>query len=119
MDLEDLVEVAILCDKYDTVAMVRPFIPGWVKPFLCEHNDVDCDHCEMDEMELDVPGNEEFLTVAWSFGYQNAFQILYEELARSISTNELSQCVTRQGKILEKNMPPDAIGKAYPVSIRP
>lgn len=58
MDLEDLVEVAILCDKYDTVAMVRPFIPGWVKPFLCEHNDVDCDHCEMDEMELDVPGNE-------------------------------------------------------------
>lgn len=30
MVLQKLVDIAILCNKYDTVAMVRPFIPGWV-----------------------------------------------------------------------------------------
>jgi len=27
----DLFCLALLCDKYDTVTLVRPFIPGWVK----------------------------------------------------------------------------------------
>lgn len=39
--------------------------------------------------------------------------MLARELAQSISTNELGQCVTRQGKILEKNMSPGIIGKLY------
>lgn len=112
MNLEDLAEVAILCDKYDTVALVRPFIPGWVQPFLCEHPAVDCDDCEIEETHLGVAGNEEFLTVAWGFGYSNAFRMLSEELLTTVSTNKLGQCVTQHGKILEKKyIPPDLIGK--------
>ncbi|KAE9969229.1 hypothetical protein BLS_005448 [Venturia inaequalis] len=109
MNIEDLVEVAILCDKYDTVAIVRPFIPGWVQPFLCEHTAVDCDDCGMGGMLIGFPaGNEEFLTVAWSFGYSNAFRMLSEQLLTTVGTNKLGQCVTQDGKILEeKKVSPD------------
>lgn len=61
INLQKLVDVAILCDKYDTVAMVRPFIPGWVQPFLCDHNLAkECEECEIEATELTTPGNEEF-----------------------------------------------------------
>ncbi|QDS73114.1 hypothetical protein FKW77_001026 [Venturia effusa] len=96
MELEELLEVAILCDKYDTVAMVRPFIPRWVEPFLRRGYD-------------ELSGDEEYLTIAWTFGYHNEFEGFAKYLVEHIRTNDRGHCVNEKGRIIGWKMPPDII----------
>jgi hypothetical protein len=58
-----------------------------------------------------LPGNEKFLWIAWVFGYEQEFCALATKLQAQVSTNALGQCITRQDKLLESDMPPDIVGK--------
>lgn len=92
MSLEELNRLAIVCDKYDAVATVRPFLKTWLSVRLS-------------------PENEKFLWVYWVFGYKEQFSSLALHLQRIICTNEDGQCLTEGGAVLDEHMPPNIIGK--------
>jgi hypothetical protein len=101
MTRHKLVEVATICDKYDTVAMCRPFIRDWMKPWL-------------KVMVFNRPGNEEFLWITWVFGYAKEFTRLAKYLQTSIYTDDAGNYIANGVKIeiLDNNMPPDLFGRS-------
>ena len=63
-----LVDLAVICDKYDTVAVVRKWLPEWLAPW---------------HKYILLPGFEEWLSVAWTFGDFATFRILTSSLVVS------------------------------------
>ena len=96
LDLDQLFQLAVLCDKYDTFKLVRPWISGWItwlqglKP-TC------------------APGNEDWLFISWSLGKEKIYQTLSKHLVSSVTINEEGQCLGPAGKILGDDMPPGAL----------
>jgi hypothetical protein len=66
---EWLVQIAVLCDKYDVVHVVRPILQGWLTPFtdFCFHY-----------------GYELWIYVAWVFGCPKIFEALAGHIRRNI-----------------------------------
>ncbi|KAF2497605.1 hypothetical protein BU16DRAFT_319275 [Lophium mytilinum] len=62
-----LVELAVICDKYDTVAVIRPFLQEWIG---------------YEEMKVG-PGTEEWIFVAWTFGIRDKFVNGVQDLVRN------------------------------------
>jgi len=95
----DLVDLAVVCDKYDLVSVVRPFfnLHQWLDPY---------------RGETDQEGSEELLHIGWTFGDIKIFK----ETAKSILLNshldsDSGKLINGTGKVLEGNMPSDIIGK--------
>ena len=88
-----LAELAVLCDKYDTVSLVQPFIENWMSPWtlLCLES-----------------GYEDWLFIAWTFGCQQIFDRLAESLVLSTSAGDLDLLFCDE-------MPPEIIGETSPV----
>jgi hypothetical protein len=62
---DSLVKIAELCDKYDTVNVVRPHLESWMRPWIA--------FC----LE---PGYERWLFIAWTFGCPKIFDALAASL---------------------------------------
>ena len=91
---ELLLNICIICDKYDSIEVVRPWLAGWRKPL--EHH-------------------EEFLFIAWALGDQKTFERVCRKLVLESSTNDRNECLTASGKILFSNLPPAVVGQScYP-----
>ena len=107
MSLDELHNLATVCDKYDTVAVIRPFLPNWIEAWLELLGQGDSER-----NERNCAGNEKFLWVAWVFGYKRQFKNLAKYLQLTISTNEEGRCLTAAGLVLEdEQMPPNLMGK--------
>jgi hypothetical protein len=100
----DLYNVAILCDQYDCVQLVQPWLETW----------------------LEYHGKKPFkkisswLFIAWVFGTEGAFESLAAEMAREVQTNQNGDCLDHRGNFIQyKYMPPGIIGKGitHPISI--
>lgn len=95
-----LVELAVFCDKYDTVTIIRPFIANWTAPWT--------------EFCLES-GYEHWLSVAWTFGCQEIFSTVAASLVLSTgSDNDDGDHNTIKGSkywVHSENMPPDIVGK--------
>lgn len=89
-----LVNVAILCDKYDTVGLIRPSIPKWEKD-LSAHD----------------ASYEERLFVAWTFGDHSTFENLSQHLVLSCTTDESGENLCLNGQLLGEIMPIGAVGQ--------
>lgn len=96
LSFTQLLNMAILCDKYDTVRIVRPWIRQWQKP--------------LEHLAL-TSGYEEWLFIAWTFGDFDTFEKLAKQLAKSCLTNQFGHCITPTGKRLDGTMPPGIVGK--------
>lgn len=95
-NVRKLLNIAILCDKYDTVTLVRPWLPGW--------NDV--------ISSIGRDGSiEERLFISWTFGDVTTFEQITAELVKDSTTDETGQCLYHSGLILEHNMPLGLIGE--------
>lgn len=92
----ELANVATICDKYDMVAICRPFIPGWVETWLHKNNYLD---------------HENWLWTAWVFGYEKEFVRLATHLSMTITTDSEGNCKTSEGRIFDGNMPPGIVGR--------
>lgn len=89
---EQLTAVAAVCDKYDTVAICRPFIGDWVKSGL--------------ETSRYIQGaNEDTLWGFWVFGYESEFCLLVDSTRHTIHTNSEGSCITSRGKHMDVHMP--------------
>ena len=92
---KQLLNIALVCDKYDISELVRPWLPqwlGWLKPMMSQ------------------PGYEEWLFIAWTFGDARDYEKLASQLVSQMTTDEKGQCY-RSGKLLGRNLPPGALGK--------
>ena len=77
LDFQELVNLAIVCDEYDMVPTVRPFLTKWITPL---------------EPLADKIGFEEWLFVAWTFGCPEIFERVSRRLVLCASTNADGQC---------------------------
>lgn len=91
VSFKELVSVAVICDKYDTVSVVRPFLPRWTSS----------------EMKIS-PGKEELIFIAWTFGYKDAFTSGVQELVRKVTIDDKGRCMF-DGKAVNGCLPPDII----------
>ena len=98
VDEEILFQLSVLCDKYDTIRLVRPWISDWLK---------------------DLPARSEFcdgkhgvrLFISWSFGYADPYNTLSKHLVSSITTDDSGQCLCAMDRAWGSNFPPGAAGK--------
>jgi hypothetical protein len=96
LDFQGLVHLAVVCDEYDLVPIVRPFLMNWIRP--------------LEPLAQEI-GFEEWLLVAWTFGFPEIFARITSRLVLNASTNEDRQCLNETGKVLGDFMPPDIIGE--------
>lgn len=96
-----LLRLAVLCDKYDTVKLVRRYITEWIT-------------CVKALKPLLDPQSEEWLFIAWVFGEKSIYEQVSKDLVlvTSVSSKFLEEPVYiyRGVKILEETLPPGAIG---------
>ena len=98
LSFKKLVSVAVICDKYDTVSVVRPFLSKWTGP----------------EIKIS-PGKEEWIFIAWTFGYKDAFTSGVQKLVREVTIDGKGRCMFG-GKAVSGYFPPDITGK-YPKKV--
>jgi hypothetical protein len=95
MTISELYNVAILCDKYDCVHLIKPWVDEWVR---------DAGHQEGTEAS-------KRLFIAWSFGRNETFRIQASVLLRQGGTDDDGQLLDLKGQAIPEVMPPGVIGQ--------
>lgn len=98
-DFSDFVNIAILCDKYDTSALVSPFLSIWILKF---------------KEKVGKQGYEEWLFIAWTFGMMATFETVSHQLVLEVEGHRTGDFfLTPGGRILDSDvvMPPGVVGK--------
>jgi hypothetical protein len=93
-------KLAVVCDKYDLVSLVRPFVDlhCWAEKFFYP--------------KLFMSGWAGWLFVAWTFGYTQSFNNLARDMASGILVNTLFGTVSYafNGYINEASLPEHILG---------
>lgn len=100
ISFQQLLDLAVLTDKYGATKLVRPWIQSWIA--VVQHL-------------LLQPAYEEWLWIAWEFGQSRSFRQLAVHLVQEVKRTADGQCVTQKGRILDPSadnchLPPDIIG---------
>ena len=96
LTFDQLLKVSILCDKYDVVTLVRPWLLRWLDKLKHLSNS---------------PGYEEWLFIAWVFGDASTFTSIALRLVLEIKDVLFGRYVTGTGVPLGKNLPPGILGQ--------
>jgi hypothetical protein len=99
--LRDLLQLAVLCDKYDVVKLVRPFLDlhHWTRGLI-------------PNVETRINCHPSWLFIAWTFGYKDTFVALAKHLVSTLALDS-EQGVATFGKPPEEfpnEMPPGLLG---------
>ena len=96
LSYNQLLQISVLCDKYDIVTIVRPWLSKWLE---------DLKSCS------DTPGNEGCLFIAWIFGDLSTFKhITYNLVLNTTGFN--SEAPSNASGLLSKDyMPPGIVGQ--------
>lgn len=98
-----LVNVAVVCDKYDLVAVCRPFVPGWVRKWLRAQNPIP---------NLSAHGQIEMCLWTWVFGYEEEFCYLVNFICLTSSFDDDGNFRTMaEGKFTDENLPLSIVGE--------
>ena len=95
LKFEEILEMAALCDKYDCVGLVQPWLELWLVN---------------EERDCVDPGHEDWLFIAWVFGREKIFQKLARKLLREITIDDNGEGLTAAGESFPGLMPPYIIG---------
>ena len=96
LEYSALFEAAKLCDQYDRVDLVRPWLQAW----LAE-----------EQVECLTVGQEGWLWIAWVLGREKVFEACATNLARVVSTDKKGACLLRNGNPIPEPVPPSIVGK--------
>ena len=96
LSFSQLLDVCTLCDKYDCIALVHPWISGWVAPRI----DLACQDYY-----------EEWLFIAWTIGDEAAFERTGRSLILRAKTLESGELDNERLDSME--MPPGFIGQSH------
>lgn len=96
LNFTQLLNLAIICDKYDTARLILPWFHKWEKDF---------------RESAVQPGYEQSLLIAWVFRDLETFKRVVAELVWTVCVNSEGDCFERQGLTpLGEHMPPGIIG---------
>jgi hypothetical protein len=99
--LEDLLQLAVVCDKYDAVQSVRPFLDlhHWT-------------HDLVPNVETQINCHPSWLFIAWTFGYKDTFASLAKHLVSTLALDS-DQVVATYGnppQAFPDDVPPGLLG---------
>lgn len=95
ISFDNLADLAVLCDKYDVIHLVRPWLARWQsRPRLLETS----------------PGHEERLFIAWTFGDYISFVTHAKNLVLSCKTDDTGR-LTCGGKAVALGFAPGLVGE--------
>jgi hypothetical protein len=96
MHYKQLLNLAVLCNQYLCVNIVRPWLGLWLK----------------DEYSQGMlQGQENWLFIAWTFGRYSVFKYVAAKMVTEITTGEDGRCLTSDGNEISEPMPPGIVGK--------
>ena len=98
---DDLVKLAIVCDKYDVAEVVQPWITDWIN-----------NHKVLESLEdrSRIANTEGWLFVAWTFGLISIFERVSAVLIKNIALSE-DYTITISGHVVKSDyMPPGVLG---------
>lgn len=96
LDFTQLLNLAIICDKYDTARLIVPWFHKWETSF------------RNSALEL---GHECSLLIAWVFRDLDTFKCVADTLVRTTRVNSQGKCLASQQLTpLGEHMPPGIIG---------
>jgi len=95
LSVEELYNLAILCDKYDCVHLIKPWVDEWYRDA---------------ELLRIVGESSKRLFIAWSFGRIESFEIAASALLTQGGMDENGQLVDLKGQAVPEVMPPGIIG---------
>lgn len=94
---QNLMNLCTVCDKYDCISLLQPWLSAWTTPWL-EHVG---DH-----------GFEGWAFIAWVIGDVDVFENATDELVLTCTTNESGQCLTEDGtEVLDHQLTHGLAGK--------
>lgn len=96
LDLHEMVSLAVVCDKYDTAGLVRPWIKQWEESL------------KKRSILVEAPGREEYLFFAWTFGDFSSYEKIAKRLIYNSTCDNEDQFFA-DGNLLGKNLPPGAL----------
>lgn len=97
--LQSLLNLAVVCDKYDLVHLIRPFLDlnGWALPWYPDLT-ASLRHAEL-------------LFVAWTFGFNESFEALANDIVLQM-TMTVAGVPMVDGKHFPEAMPPGLLGNS-------
>lgn len=104
LGFQEMVELAVVCDKYDTAGLVRPWIKQWEES-LQERS-----------VLVEEPGREEYLIFAWTFGDLPTYEKIADRLICNATCDDRDRFYV-DGNPLGRNMPPGAVGESSAVGV--
>ena len=72
LSFHGMVKMAVICDKYDTTGLVRPWSQKWEASLKRG-------------IKIEEPGREEYLFVAWTFGDLSSYEKIAKRLVYECS----------------------------------
>lgn len=97
LTFQEVDELAILCDKYDTVRIVRPWHTIWIPDGM--------------RCNAGYSGNERWLFVAYTFGFSGIFEMTAKQMVLTCKTNKHGKCLRANGEYLQGDFPSGIIGE--------
>lgn len=91
-----LLDVAVLCDRYNCVELVQPWLPRWLSD-----EEKSCKEAE----------HENWLFIAWVFGRDKVFSDLTANMVREATTNKKGKYLKFSGAKVSWPMPPKILSK--------
>ena len=101
LEYNGLLNLAILCDKYDTVTLIRPWLPKWLEGL---------------KHLADTAGYEEWLFIAWVLGDAKTFERVAVRLVSTLEIRDglfggIPQAHIAGQTLSTKHMPPGVVGQ--------
>lgn len=97
IEFEELVNLAVLTDKYQATQIVSPWLKDWLEPL---------------NKTVGKDGYEDWLWIAWEYGLDEIFQLVANQLVLESSVDDSGSIVTADGRISTETMPPGIIGNS-------
>lgn len=105
LPLDTLSDIAILCDQYDCVHLVKPWLSEWL-----------ADESTGWKAAVYVFGGssrEKWLFVAWVFGREQVLKDFSSSIVRNLCTHGEGDCTALEA--INGPMPPELVGKLNPI----
>lgn len=97
LKFQELVQMALISRRHQTNRIIIPYLDRWTDPYRAD---------------IVTPGREEWLFVAYQFGFEEDFKALSKHFALNCRVNDDGKLISANGNVLADGVfPPCSIGK--------
>jgi hypothetical protein len=110
LDKSMLAEVAILCDRYDCVKLVQPWLSSWIENTW---GVITRSHKGWRDEGNIIRTNEMWLTISWVFDKPDIFAPLARLALEEVKITPDGKCLTALGEPFPDVLPPNIVGELF------